>query len=435
MKALILILSIFTFQYSFSQITIYGNVTNDKGKTLTGANIFETRQEKGAPSDENGLYSMELKREDLSLRISFIGYHTQIIKIKKSELTKNFKLNIVLKKKTEEIIAVEVTASPVKKVISKDNLLILDFDFYGDSLLLLQKSPERGYFIEIKNESEEKGIRQKLPFRPKSIEYDCFGNIQILGKDSVFQLTFQENDFHLIDSYSMDDYKKLIRPCVAENTQDYVFKAIGEHGKSIIYSMYSKDTLDKAKTYEILDLDGWKVAAQYYIEIITLYNSSVTYGDNIINNGIWDGDMKKLNESPKLNQMIIFYDKILSKPLYSPVFNYKDDFILFDHTNNRIKYLNKEGEMPIEYHDSRKWIDLILYDKWTHKFVTFFKNKGLFTAHEINLKEGKLEKGIILEENAYPENLKIKNGYMYYLFKDPNDFYGNVLLKQRVLNP
>lgn len=265
------------------------------------------------------------------------------------------------------------------------------------------------------------------------MEYDCFGNIQVSAKDSVYQIAYQNQKFHLVDSYSMSDYKKMVRPCVAQNSEDYVFKAMGEHGKSIIYSMYSKDTLDMAKTYEILDLDAWKVATQYYIEIITLYNASVSFGQNIISNGIWDGDMKKLNETNELNQMIGFYDKILSRPLYSPVFNYNDNFILFDHTNNRITYLNTESKTPINYHDSRKWIDLILFDRWTQKFVTFFKNNGLYTVHEINLESGKLEMGIKLEENAYPEKLKIKNGYIYYLFKDPNDFYGNVLLKQKVL--
>ncbi len=433
MKAVLLFISLLISLSSFTQINIFGSVKNEQGEALVGANIFETIQEKGAPSTENGLYSFEVKKQDLNMRISFIGYTTQIIRIKKADLSKNFKLDIVLKKKIEEFGTVEVTSSPVKKVISKDNLLILDFEFYGDSLLLLQKSPEKGYFIEIKNEYKDQGIRQKLPFRPKSIEYDCFGNIQVLGKDSVYQLAFQEEDFHLVDAFSMQDYEKLIRPCVAENTEDYVFKAEGEHGKSIIYSLFSKDTLDMAKTYEILDLDAWKVAAQYYMEIITLYHASVSYGDNIIYGGIWDGDMKKLNESPKLNQMIIFYDKILSRPLYSPVFNLNNDFILFDHTNGRIKYLNKQGETPINYHDSKKWIDLILMDEEQKRFVTFYENKGLYSAHEINIQTGKIEKGITLEENAYPENLKLKDGFIYYLFKDPNDFYGNVLLKQKVL--
>ncbi|MCB0477400.1 MAG: carboxypeptidase-like regulatory domain-containing protein [Crocinitomicaceae bacterium] len=434
MRTLLFLILLFLNHFLHSQVTIYGSVKNEKGEFLSGANVYEINQEKGAPSNENGHYFLELKKEDLKLRISYIGYHTKVIEIPKSKLTQDYKLDFILEAKTEEITGVEVTASPVKKVISEDNLNILDFEFLGDSLLLIQESTDLGYFIEIKSEFASNGLRQKLSFRPKSLELDCFGNIQIRGKDSVYQMAFQDQYFYLVDQFSKTDYDKLIAPCLTQNNTYYVFKENGEHGKSIQYTLFPKDTAKEPEKLEIVDLDGWKVAAQYYIEIIALYNASVSYGDNVIYGGIWDGDVKKLNESPKLNQMIVFYDKILSQPLYSPIFNFHDALILFDHTNNRIRYLNSKNEIPITYHESRKWVDLILFDKNNQIFVTFFKNKGLYTAHSINTQTGKLENGIILEENAYPENLKIKNGFIYYLHRDPNDFYKNRLLKQKVIS-
>lgn len=432
MKTLFLFIAIFTLLKSYSQITIYGSIQNEEGEALVGASIFEVNQEKGTPSRESGRFFIELKKQDIHLRISYIGYETREIHLSKNELKRNFELNITLQTKIEEINTIDVTASPVKKVISEDNLLILDFEFLDDRLLLLQKSPDKGYFIEIKDEYEKYGYRQQLNFKPKKLELDCFGNIQILGKDSVYQFAFMEQKFHQIDQVAIPIYQKNIQACKAQNTFYFVFQSHGEHGKSAQYTFFPKDTNQEIITHEIVDLDAWKVAAQYYVEILALYNASVSYGDNIIMGGIWDGDIKKLNESPKLNQMIIFYDKILAQPLYSPIFNLNDELILFDHTNNRILYPLKNKTTPIAYHQSKKWLNLILLDPQKNEFITFFKKNGLFTAHTIDIATGKLKKGTILEENAYPENLKINNGYVYYLFKDPNDFYGNVLLKQKI---
>ncbi|MEZ4937242.1 MAG: carboxypeptidase-like regulatory domain-containing protein [Crocinitomicaceae bacterium] len=432
MRTLLILISLFLAHSLNSQIIIYGTVKNEQGEPLVGANVFETLQEKGAPSNDQGKYFLEVKKQNLELRISCIGYATTIIKISKFELSQNHQLDIVLESKNEEIIEVEVSASPVKKVISKDNLHILDFNFFGDSLLLLQESVDLGYFIEIKNEYSGKGVQYKLPFRPKSFEIDCFGNIQIKGKDSVYQMAFKNQQFYLIDQFSLVDYNKLIAPCLTQNNSYYVFKSSGNHNKSIQYTLFPKDSSKSIKNLEILDIDAWKVAAQFYIEIINLYHASVSYGDNVIYGGIWDGDMKKLNETPTLNQMIIFYDKILTQPIYSPIFNLNDTLLLFDHTNNKIQWLDSEKEIAIAYHESRKWINLILFDKTTLCFVTFFKENGLYTAHPIDLKTGKLLPGTLMEENAYPENLKIKNGFIYYLFKDLNDFYKNELLKQKL---
>jgi hypothetical protein len=432
MKSILLFISLFLLSQLQSQISIYGSVKNKNGKSLKGAHIYEVHQEKGVPTDDVGNYFIELKKDSLRLIFSHIGYKSKELIINKADLQKNQKIDVILSKKSETIETIEVTASPIKKVIDQDNLLILDFDFYGDALILLQKNPEKGYFIEIKKEEEKSGVRFQLDFKPKSFEYDCFGNIQVISKDSTYQLVFQDEEFRIVDRYSLLEYQELIKPCKVSNDSFFVFKSEGEHGQSINYTLFPKDTSKEKEQIQILDMVAWKVAAFYYIEIINLYNSITPYGRNVISNGIWDGDMKDLNDSPKLNQMIVFYDKILSRPIYSPIFSLDNQLILFDHTNGFIEEIHQSKKTKIEYFDSRKWIELVSYDKWNKEFVTYFKNKGIYTAHYINIETGEIKDGVILEENAYPENLKLKSGYVYYLHKSINDFYGNVLLKQKI---
>ena len=96
MRTLLFLILLFLNHFLHSQVTIYGSVKNEKGEFLSGANVYEITQEKGAPSNENGHYFLELKKEDLKLRISYIGYHTKVIEIPKSKLTQDYKLDFIL---------------------------------------------------------------------------------------------------------------------------------------------------------------------------------------------------------------------------------------------------------------------------------------------------------------------------------------------------
>ena len=418
---------------SWSQIKIFGTVKNEKGKLLKGVHVFERFQEIGVPTNENGAYEIEVKEDSIQLEFSHIGYVKKIVIIAKKKLQKRMLLEVVLKQRTELLDQVEVTSSPVKTVINEDNLLIKDFEFYGEDLILLLKSPSKGYFLERKHELESKGIRFPLHFKPKGIEYDCFGNIQVLAKDSAYQIAFLEEEIKIVEQFELNQYEEIIRPCVLENDSFYVFRSIGEHGQSINYTLFPKDTTKEKQRIQILDLVAFKVAANYYLEIIALYNKIVPFYRNIISNGIWDGDVKDLNESKELNRLIGFYEHVLSKPIYSPIFSLSGNWMIFDHTNGFIRKANQPRNLPkINYHDSPKWVQLVLKDKWTNEFVTFFKKNGLFTAHYIDIKTGKLKNGILLEESAFPENLKLKDGYVYYLHKSLSAFYGNSLLKQKI---
>lgn len=436
MYRLLITISILSFSSSFSQIKIFGTVKNEEGKVIQGVNIYEEKQDKGTPTDENGVYEIELKKDTVRLEFSHLGYLKKVMIIYPKDLKKKIFLNVTLKEKKEVLRPVEVNSSPIKTILNKDNLLIKDFDFFGDDLILLLKSPDRGYFLELRDEITEKTVKFSIPFRPKELEIDCFGNIQVLAKDSVYQVAIQDDQIHIADRFKMDDYEEFIRPCILENDSLYAFQYYGEHGKSIKYTLFPKDTNQQVDSIMIIDQVGFRVAAEYYIEIIQLYNGSVSYGDNVISNGIWDGDMKDLNVSPKLNQMIGFYEHVLSKPNYSPIFTKNNEILIFDHTNGILyKQGNWKDRISINYHETKNWIKLVLYDKWEDKYVTFFKENGLYTAHYININTGKLEKGVLLEENAYPENLKLKKGYIYYLHKSLNAFYGNELLKQKISNP
>lgn len=107
MRALIILTLLVHTLYSFSQITISGNVADKKGESLLGVNVYIKGSYDGATSDINGDFSFETDLKDsLVLIASFIGFHQAEIPLE----PKSQKLTIVLKEEISQLNAVVITA-------------------------------------------------------------------------------------------------------------------------------------------------------------------------------------------------------------------------------------------------------------------------------------------------------------------------------------
>ena len=84
--------------------TLSGTVTDAKtGETLIGATIMDTRSGKGTVTNLYGHYSLTLKSDSVSLRVTFVGYEPQHFEMK---LVKSRELNVKLR---ESVTLEEVT--------------------------------------------------------------------------------------------------------------------------------------------------------------------------------------------------------------------------------------------------------------------------------------------------------------------------------------
>ena len=81
-----LILSILVFQFSFSQTTIEGKVTDQNNQPLFGANIVIQNTYSGTTTDEEGNFTLQTSTAlPLTLEVSYIGFGTQSIKVENDE--------------------------------------------------------------------------------------------------------------------------------------------------------------------------------------------------------------------------------------------------------------------------------------------------------------------------------------------------------------
>src|SRR5687768_11667988 len=77
-----LLLAVFAFFNSYSQKhTITGSLKDaSTGEDLIGASIFNARSQEGTTTNAYGFFSLTQQQDSIHLRISYVGYQTQLIK-------------------------------------------------------------------------------------------------------------------------------------------------------------------------------------------------------------------------------------------------------------------------------------------------------------------------------------------------------------------
>lgn len=110
---LLLVLLLSSFSVTFAQTavqryTLSGYVRDVKnGEALIGATVYDQDSKVGASTNVYGFYSLSLAEGEHTVKVAFLGYETQTLKI---SLTGNLKQNIELKETSAETKEVVITA-------------------------------------------------------------------------------------------------------------------------------------------------------------------------------------------------------------------------------------------------------------------------------------------------------------------------------------
>ncbi len=188
MKSYLLIILIFiNFNCLHGQFIISGKVLNEKGSPIQNTNIKILDNNNGCITDEDGYYKLISKKKEFEIKISSIGFKTEIKKIifyEKREIVTNFTL-ISDSYELEQIVVTGNTGEILKKK-SVINVELIDKKFIDK---IVSKN-----FADILN--NVRGIQNRI---------DCgicgSSGIQINGMNSQYNLILIDN-IPLINSLS-----------------------------------------------------------------------------------------------------------------------------------------------------------------------------------------------------------------------------------------
>ena len=113
---------------------------------------------------------------------------------------------------------------------------------------------------------------------------------------------------------------------------------------------------------------------------------------------------------------------MLNQPTYSPLFNLRDSIFVFDHVLGVCYVHDKQGNQirtfPIEHHEIKGWRNLLVPDANGQKLYAHVKQRNKVYLMELDLNDGSVLRSALLKDAMFVEQLKVKDGFAYYLKED-----------------
>ena len=123
---------------------------------------------------------------------------------------------------------------------------------------------------------------------------------------------------------------------------------------------------------------------------------------------------------------------LLTQPTYSPLFDLRDSIYVFDHVLGVCHVHDQEGvkirTFPIEHHEIKGWRNLLVADANGQKIYAHVKQRNKVYLMEIDLDNGSVLRSALLQDAAFVEHLKVKDGYAYYL-----KGYRDIMMSDRIM--
>jgi iron complex outermembrane recepter protein len=133
-RVLFLITIMLSGLLGYSQNSISGKITDEKGEALVGASVFLPDLNKGVVSDVNGRYTIQgVSTGQVKIQVSYIGFNTilETIDVKKGENVFNIDLNEAVLMSQEVILIGGYTSSQHENAIKVDVLQVKEIQQMG----------------------------------------------------------------------------------------------------------------------------------------------------------------------------------------------------------------------------------------------------------------------------------------------------------------
>jgi len=383
-------------------------------------NAYVLSDDQNVISNSEGRIFLALKSVG-EIRISHISYRDTTIFINSAYLPDT----ISLKRATKKLEEVQIHAKPYV-VFKSEECHVFDYEFLGDTLIILTYEREK-MFRQANKQSSPIYLNCKLLLVSPTgnilkereltdeiigFHRDPFGKLYLLAKNSVFLLEL--------------DLKLKLKPVDQNTFNDQIipFKtAIGDHLVVDNYSWHypefsyfsynsEKDTLLHIRT----------VRDEFTLELL---RSEYKYMNN--RDKLWayrqelkTGVDKEVISAYKTG----FQSSLYYQSLYAPIFRSDSTLLIFDHHAGFIfshsLSLQTKDSVRLSYlsQTRMKFEKTILKDRESKDFFSVFKKGVSKHLGRINLSSGKVE-DLTKLYYPFPENIKLKNGSAYYLYRKP----------------
>jgi hypothetical protein len=423
-----------TSSWSQIEITIKGKVVNEMGIPVKNASvqidIHNTR------TNSEGFFYLKNQNFPAQITVKSNSYDEfQDILLFPEKWKDTLMVFVVMTSKTTQLEEVTINANGKFWVYPKKQTNVLDFKLEPNGNILLCCSDARRYFLRQVNESGDQIYETSIRKHPRQIRTDCNGKCHLIYNDSIYETSIIGESVGIFSPVSYSKAIGLLDNCSYSDDTSIIIRTYMNQKQYLEYLLISKKTHTSQVLYVSEDrqkkrqLQDYKRENKLTVQEI-LKESDANHHDQLSNDR---DDIKKVRERYNTQQ---FYDLILLKPIYVPLFELNDSLIIFDHPNDSAIVFTKTGtrvrSFPISYQYFKGWKNELIPNLEKTAIYARFERDGITSLKKINLMTGKAADEVEIREHIFPEHIQIHRDFIYYIYKDYLDLSMHYIFKQHL---
>ena len=415
-------------------IIISGVVYNRETKTLIPhAGVKLLNSTLGSETDKKGRYELMVPAiKHISLQASCLGYKKEVKEIDLSEVKDTITIYFYLKPELYELnpFTINGTLRP-DTVFGSNQFSIIDFDFFEDKYILLtvDKKTDKPF---IRLADEGRHILSSFPLpkeggQVKELYHDFLGYTNIICKDAIYRVKIK-NDLINLASLPVEDYNSLIKPVIDTINSQLLFSDYDPEFPMFSYYSYNYRDSSRKKITEVEDED---LMHAYRFEYYSMKPKDRLTARSLA----YDYGIDKHKAAAIISG---FTRSMFYAPLYAPLYIIGDTISVFDHYKDKLFHFDKSGKkidsVNINYHHPknwREWKNIMLKDYTDNQIYALYNSNGHKYMKRISYRTGKEEgRYKIIHHSA--EKTKVRDGYIYYVYRPFESSQEKFLYKERI---
>ena len=436
----ILLLFFTSTLFAQTKTTVYGKLG------LENVNISIVNTQYGTSTNAKGHYELLLydRTKTVNLYYSCIGYQDTVVSLTPRQLQRDsINISFRMRKTSYDLQEVGVTAYQ-DFYRSKTNRNIADIAFLDGKIYLLENRPKTSSIVVLDTDGDEHA-RKDYDQLFEKLYIDAFNDVILVGQDSCLQVYLDEtNGIQPVSTFSRELYREKLLKIVCEFNGAYIIKnevhdrgiywLKPNHGKAQDFSYILKNDPEKKQhpLCYFLDTLSYIACQSQWMAIENEYHQAIGDGIDLIYEGIWDGNLVRLAETPSLVFKIQWYCSIEAKKEYSIMPLLFNNFMQFVDLNNReIVEIGNDfkvsGKRPLKVTSGEKYFkNEFLIDQVTGMTYGLFVDNGINHLGLYDSNAGTVGMGQKASKKIFPKVFKVYGGYAYSVFFDSGSNRGVV---------
>lgn len=421
MKNLLLILALIICSSELHAQVLIGKIYNENGIPLAYSTVVDIQNQKQTKSSFDGSFGLRVN-EMSKLKIIHPNYKVEkfdidwtLLKDDTIRQTFNLKTKIQL---VEEVVA---SGKKIQDVADIYNHNIVDYIPF-DHFTLCIKTFKKKRFLSVEGMDTTYLEKDFSDQKIDKLFRDCMGNIHMLSEDSAFQI-YLNSEIHIVSKSNINEFKRILEPCVADMDEHLVFKSSMYHNKLFLLNSLQKVSGEKKAIFYEFDTLGFYWARKAYGQMLAEYHRRTFV--NQIALGVWDGDFESLNY---MGGSYIWYKYVRADELEIQTFKDSSSMIILDQEFGNIYFFNEQMQRFAHYpfpFAQGSTIYPVLQDRKTLTYYDLSYPKGTPTLVSVNQAFNKQfnPRTLILSDASRAENIKVHDNWAYFLLEE-NGFFG-----------